>query len=70
MGTDWTLAGKGHNVWVPTDYQDMTMVYEGIYNTSMKAKTLKLFQLADDEIEDHPFIPIHWITNHSCYFGF
>lgn len=58
---EWVQTGmwpwQGHNVWVPTDYQDMTMVYEGIYNTSMKAKTLKLFQLADDEIEDHPFIP-------------
>ncbi|OCW94925.1 hypothetical protein A9168_04410 [Macellibacteroides sp. HH-ZS] len=57
----WVQTGpmpwQGSMVWVPTDYQDMTMVYEGIYNTSMKAKTLKLFQLADDEIEDHPFIP-------------
>ncbi len=44
-------------VWNPTIPTDMTMLYQDIYNTSMGAKTLKLFQIANDVIEDHPFIP-------------
>jgi len=56
----WVQTGpfpwQGSMQWVATDYQDLTMAYEGIYNTSMGAKTLKLFQIANDVIEDHPFI--------------
>ena len=43
--------------WNPAAPTDMTMLYQNIYNTSMGAQTLKLFQIANDVIEDHPFIP-------------
>lgn len=56
----WAYVGFfpfGSWTWVPAVGADMTMWYENIYNTSMGAKTLKLFQIANDVIEDHPFIP-------------
>ena len=51
------VSGMMQWVWYPTaPVADMTMLYQNIYNTSMGEKTLKLFQLANDVVEDHPFI--------------
>ncbi|WP_446785835.1 hypothetical protein [Macellibacteroides fermentans] len=54
----WVGGYHGHYEWQynPTATTDMTMTYYNIYNTSMGEHTLKLFQIAEDEVEDHPFI--------------
>lgn len=51
------VSGMMQWVWYPmAPVADMTMLYQNIYNTSMGNKTLKLFQIANDVVEDHPFI--------------
>jgi hypothetical protein len=33
-------SGYHHPIWIPGDYEDLTMIYDGIYNTSMKVTKL------------------------------
>nr|WP_321520219.1 hypothetical protein [uncultured Macellibacteroides sp.] len=43
--------------WFGWNEEELSQVYPSIYNTSEGSKLLKLFQTADDVVEDHDFIP-------------